>query len=76
MNAVESSQEMQVKRNVRDVRMPMKLVHEILVKASKLEGYLREEEEEPKDQEKCSCQYHGSTMDHSIQECPDFFELI
>ena len=29
MNAVESSQEMQVKRNVRDVRMPMKLVHDV-----------------------------------------------
>ena len=56
---------MQVKRNVRDVRMPMKLVHEVLVKARRLEGYQREEEE-IKDQEKCFCQYHGSTTDHSI----------
>ena len=37
--AMESSQEMQVKRNVRDVRMPMKLVYEVLVKAGILEGY-------------------------------------
>ena len=34
VNAVESSEEMQVKRNVRDVRIPMKLVHEALVKAT------------------------------------------
>ena len=75
VNAVESSQEMQVKRNVKEVRMSMKLVHEVLVKASKLEGYQRKEEE-TKDQEKYFCQYHGSTTDHSIQECPDFLELI
>ena len=29
VNLVESDQEMQVKRNVKDVRMPMKLVHEV-----------------------------------------------
>ena len=33
VNAVESSKEMQVKRTVKDVCMPMKLVHEVLVKA-------------------------------------------
>ena len=33
VNAVESSQEMQVKRDVRDVCMPMGLVYEALVKA-------------------------------------------
>ena len=66
---------MLAKRNVRDVRMPMKLVHEVLVKADRLKGYQRKEEE-TKDQEKCFYQYHGSTMDHSIQECPDFLELI
>ena len=54
VNAVESSQEMQVKRNVKDVRMSMKLVHEVLVKAGRLEGYQRKEEE-TKDQEKCFC---------------------
>ena len=75
VNVVESSQEMQEKRNVRDVRMPMKLAHKALVKVGKLEGYLRKEEE-TKDQEKCFCQYHGSTTNHSIQECPDFLELI
>ena len=75
MNVVESNQEMQVKRNVKDVRMPMKLVHEVLGKAGKLAGYPRKEEE-AKEQEKCFYQYHGSTTDHSIQECPDFLELI
>ena len=75
MNAVESSQEIQEKRNIRDVRMPMKLVHEVLAKVGRLEGCQRKEKE-IKDQEKCFCQYHGSTTDHAIQECPDFLELI
>ena len=71
MNAVESSQEMQVKRNVRDVHMPIKLGHEVLINAGRLEGCQRKEEE-TKDQ--CFFQYHGSTTDHSIQECLDFLE--
>ena len=54
VNAVESSQEMQVKRNVKDVRMSMKLVHEVLAKAGRLEGR-QKKEEEIKDQEKCFC---------------------
>ena len=58
VNAVESSEEMQVKRSVKDVCMPMKLVHEFLVKAGRLEGHQRKEEE-TKDQEKCFCQYMG-----------------
>ena len=66
---------MQMKRNVKDVCMPMKLVHEILTKAGRLEGR-QKKEKETKDQEKCFCQYHGSTMDHVIQECPGFLELI
>ena len=53
VNAVESSQEMRVKKNLRDVRMPMKLVHEVLVKTGRLEGCQRKEE--AKDQEKCFC---------------------
>ena len=36
----------------------------------------QKKEEETKDQEKCFYQYHGGTTDHSIQECPDFLELI
>ena len=75
VNAVESSEKMQVKRSVKDVRMPMKLVHEVLVKAGRLEGCQRKKEE-AKDQEKCFCQYHGSATGHAIQECPDFLELI
>ena len=75
MNAIESSEEMQVKRSVKDVCMPMKLVHEVLVKAGRLENH-QGKAKETKDQEQCFCQYHGSTMDHSIQECPDFLELI
>ena len=37
-NAVESSQEMQVKRDVKDICMPMDLVYEALVKAGRLKG--------------------------------------
>ena len=44
VNVVESDQEMQVKRNVKDVRMPMKLVHEVLVKVGRLEGCQRKKE--------------------------------
>ena len=75
INAVESSEEIQVKRSVKDVCMPMKLVHEVLVKAGRLEGH-QGKKEKTKDQKQRFCQYYRSTMDHSIQECPDFLELI
>ena len=45
VNAMENSQEMQVKRNVIDVHMPMKLVHKVLAKAGKLEGRQKKKEE-------------------------------
>ena len=61
--------------SVKDVRMPMKLVHEVLVRAGRLEGSQRKEDE-VKDQEKYFCQYHGSVTGHAIQECPDFLKLI
>ena len=35
VNAIESDQEMQMKRNVKDVCMPMKRLYEVLVKASR-----------------------------------------
>ena len=38
MNVVEDSQDLQVKRDVKDVRMPMRLVYEALVKARRLKG--------------------------------------
>ena len=68
MNAVESDQKMQVKRDVKDICMHMGLVYESLVKAGWLESR-HGKEEEIKDQEECFCQYHGKTTDHSIQEC-------
>ena len=46
MNAVESSQEMHVKRDVRDVCMPMGLVYKALVKADRLKDGQEKEEEE------------------------------
>ena len=75
MNVVESSQEMQVKRDVKDVCIPMGLVYEALVKAGRLKGK-QEKEKEEMDQEKCFCQYHERIVDHSIQECPEFLKLV
>ena len=33
INAIESSEEIQVKRSIKDVYMPMRLVYEVLVRA-------------------------------------------
>ena len=75
MNAVEDSQDLQVKRDVKDVRMPMRLVYKALVKAGHLKGR-QEKEKEEMDQERCYCRYHGETVGHSIQECPEFLKMI
>ena len=75
VNAVEDSQDLQVKKDVKDVRMPMGLVHEALVKAGRLKGRQGKEDEEM-DQEKCYCQYHGEMAGHSIQECQEFLKMI
>ena len=52
MNAVESSQDLQVKRDVKDVFMPMRLVYEALVKAGHLKDRQGKEDEEM-NREKC-----------------------
>ena len=65
VNAVKNGQEMQVKRDARDVCMPMDLVYEALVKADRLKGGQGKEKKE-KDQEKRFYQYHGRIVDHSI----------
>ena len=54
VNAIKSSEEMQVKRSVKDVRMPMKLVYKVLVRAGRLEDCQRKKEEAG-GQEKCYC---------------------
>ena len=46
VNAVKDSPDLQVKRDVKGVRMPMRLVHEALVKAGRLKGRQEKEEEE------------------------------
>ena len=75
MNAVESSQEMKLKRDVGDVCMPMSLVYKALVKTGRLKNRQGKEEEEM-NREECFCQYHEKTMDHSIQECPEFLKMV
>ena len=65
INVVESSEEMQVKRSVKDVRMSMKLVHELLVRTGRLKVCQRKEEE-TEGQEKCCCQYHEGAKGHVI----------
>ena len=75
VNAMENSLDLQIKRDVKDVRMPMRLVYEALVKAGRLRGRQRKEDEEM-NQEKGYCQYHGKMIGHPIQECPEFLEMI
>ena len=65
VNAVKNNQDLQVKKDVKDVRMPMRLVHEALVKTGRLKDRQGKKEEEM-DQEKCYCRYHDKTTDHSI----------
>ena len=75
MNAVESDQEMQVKRDVGDICMPMVLVYKALVKAGRLKSG-QEKKEKEMNRGECFCQYHKKTMDHSIQECPEFLKIV
>ena len=75
INAIEKSEEIQVKRSIKDVYTPMRLLHEVLVKAGRLGVCLRKEDE-VKDQGKQLCQYHESATAHAIQECPDFLKLV
>ena len=74
MNAMENDQKMQVKRDVRDVCMPMGLVYEALVKTGRLKYGQGKKEE--MNQEKCSCQYHERTESHPILEYPEFLKLV
>ena len=53
----------------------MRLVHEALVKAGRLEGK-QGKEEEKMSQEKAYCEYHDKVMGHSIQECPEFLKVV
>ena len=55
--------------------MLMKVVHEVLVRAGRLEGCQRKEDE-AEGQEKRCCQYHEGAKGHVIQKCPDFLELV
>ena len=59
-----------MKRDVRDVCMPIGLV-----KSGRLKGG-QGKEEEKMNREKCFCRYYRKTMDHSIQECPEFLRLV
>ena len=54
VNTIERGEEIQVKRSIKDVCMPIRLVHEVLVKAGLLESCLRKEDE-VKDQGKHFC---------------------
>ena len=75
MNAVESSQDLQTKKDSKDVCMPMRMVYAALVKAGHLKDGQKKEEEEI-NREKHFCQYHGRTMDHYIQGCPRFLTMV
>ena len=72
---MESSQDLQIKKDVKDVCMPMRIVYEALVKVGRLKDGQGKEEEEI-NREKHFCQYHGRTMDHFIQGCPEFLTIV
>ena len=75
VNAVEDNQDLQIKRDVKDVCMPMRLIYEALVKTRRLKGRQGKENEEM-NQEKGYCQYHGKRTGHSIQKCPEFLKMM
>ena len=75
MNAVEDSQDLQVKRDAKDVRMPMRLVYEALVKTGHLKDRQGKKDEEM-NQEKGYCQYHDKMRGYSIQKCQEFLKMM
>ena len=65
INAVESDLEFKVERDVKDVCILIKTVHEALLKASMLDKE-QEKKEEKEDREGQYCLYHKRFMGHSI----------
>ena len=72
VNAVESDPKLLVVKDARAVCMSMEMVYEALLKAAMLE----EEQEKKEDQEGEHCLYHKGSVDHYIQNCQDFLELV
>ena len=75
INAVESSQKLWVKKDVRTVYMPMGTVYEALVKVGWLKSK-QEKKQEIKKEEEHYYLYHERSLDHSIQGCQEFLDLV
>ena len=71
INAIGSDPELQIEKDAKVVRMPMKTVYEALFKAEMLD-----EEQENEGGEGQYCQYHRGPVGHSIQDCQDFLDLM
>ena len=72
INAIGSDPELQIKKDAKVVRMPMKTMYEALSKAKMLD----EEQEENEDGEGQYYQYHRRPVGHSIQDCQDFLDRV
>ena len=75
INTAESNQELQVKRDVGAICMPMEIVHKALFKV----GMWNEKQEKEKEMEHREGQYswyHERSVSLSIQDCQDFLDLV
>ena len=68
VNAMETGQKVLVKRSVRIVCTPMKIVYETWIKAGMMEKK-QEKIKEIKKERECYCLYHEGSLGHSIQGC-------
>ena len=74
INAIDSDPKLQIEKDAKAVRMPIKTVYEALFKAKMLDEEQKKKESE--DREGQYYQYHQKPMGHSIQDCQDFLELV
>ena len=74
INAIGNNPELQIEKDAKAVCMPMRTVYEALFKAEILDE--EQEKKESEDKEGQYCQYHQKPVDHSIQDCQDFLDLV
>ena len=72
---MESDPELLIKKDIRDVCMPMEIVHEALLKTGML-GKEQEKKKGKKDREGQYYLYHKRSVGHFIQDCQHFLELV
>ena len=76
INAIGSNLELQIKKDVKAVCMPMETVYKALLKACMLDEEQEKKEENEEDREGKYYLYHKRSVSHSIQDCQHFLELV